>query len=234
MKIGEMDIRAFCAKQLTVDIAPPSTQVKVEMYDGALIPSETKTYMPLGEITVGVLFRGETRNEVQRYVSDFNAALQKGVVMTLDKYERKFMGYMQSNTLSKTVTKRRYTAEFKFVGYWFGEEVTLSFDNIHEAIFEAMGNRDAPCKITMTALEYISELKISGFSEEITIQNIDRGKAIVIDGEKGIVTEDGSNKFKDVELWEFPYLKVGEYKKHHIVFSSNKLMVTFSYRPMWM
>lgn len=47
MKIDSIDIRSFDAKQLTVDFEPPQTGVTVEMFDGALIPSESETYTPL-------------------------------------------------------------------------------------------------------------------------------------------------------------------------------------------
>ena len=118
MKIDSIDIRSFDAKQLTVDFEPPQTGVTVEMFDGALIPSESETYTPLSGLTVTVLFRGKDRDEVQKHVSDFNAELQKGVVLTLDGYSRHFKAYMTGNSLSKTITKTRYTAEFKFTGYF--------------------------------------------------------------------------------------------------------------------
>lgn len=57
MKIDSIDIRSFDAKQLTVDFEPPQTGVTVEMFDGALIPSESETYTPLSGLTVTVLFR---------------------------------------------------------------------------------------------------------------------------------------------------------------------------------
>ena len=44
MKIDSIDIRSFDAKQLTVDFEPPQTGVTVEMFDGALIPSESETW----------------------------------------------------------------------------------------------------------------------------------------------------------------------------------------------
>lgn len=65
MKIDSIDIRSFDAKQLTVDFEPPQTGVTVEMFDGALIPSESETYTPLSGLTVTVLFRGKDRDEVQ-------------------------------------------------------------------------------------------------------------------------------------------------------------------------
>lgn len=159
MKIDSIDIRSFDAKQLTVDFEPPQTGVTVEMFDGALIPSESETYTPLSGLTVTVLFRGKDRDEVQKHVSDFNAELQKGVVLTLDGYSRHFKAYMTGNSLSKTITKTRYTAEFKFTGYWFSDEVSLNWQGAYEAIFEAQGNRATPCRLTITATEYIEQLK---------------------------------------------------------------------------
>lgn len=142
MKIDSIDIRSFDAKQLTVDFEPPQTGVTVEMFDGALIPSESETYTPLSGLTVTVLFRGKDRDEVQKHVSDFNAELQKGVVLTLDGYSRHFKAYMTGNSLSKTITKTRYTAEFKFTGYWFSDEVSLNWQGAYEAIFEARKQGD--------------------------------------------------------------------------------------------
>lgn len=235
MQINNTDIRVFSAKQLTVDFEPPATVVGVDMFDGALLPLESETYTPLSIVTVGVLFRGSTRNEIQRYVSDFNAALQKGVTLTLDGYERRFKGYMTANTLNKTITKGRYTAEFTFTGYWFSEAVLLTWQDTHEMKFEVTGNRWTPCKLTITALEYIEVLKINGFSDEITINTIPRGSAVVIDGEKGFITMDGANKFRDVEgMMEFPFLKTGEEKNNHLIFSDKNALVTLEYNPMWL
>lgn len=235
MQINNTDIRIFSAKQLTVDFEPPATVVGVDMFDGALLPSESETYTPLSGVTVGMLFRGSTRNEIQRYVSDFNAALQKGVTLTLDGYERRFRGYMTANTLSKTITKGRYTAEFTFAGYWFSDEVSLVWQDTNEMKFEVAGNRWTPCKVIITALEYIEELKINGFSDEIIIETIPRGSTVIIDGAKGFITMDGANKFGDVKgMMEFPFLKTGEDKNHHLVFSDKNALVTLEYNPMWL
>lgn len=96
------------------------------------------------------------------------------------------------------------------------------------------GNRWTPCRLTITALEYIETMKINGLSDEITIKTIPRGATVVIDGETGFVTMDGENKFKDVEMFEFPYLKTGKDKEHHIIFSDKNAIVTIQYKPMWL
>lgn len=235
MKIDDIDIRSFDAKQLTVEFEPPQTTVTVEMFEGALTPSESETYTPLSGLAVTVLFRGRNRDEVQRHMSDFNAKLQKGVVLTLDGYSRHFKGYLTGNTPNKTIVKERYTAEFKFTGYWFSDEVELSWQNTHEVKFEATGNRTTPCKLTITATEYIEQLTINGFaSGEITVSTIPRGSTVIIDGETGFVTMDGANKFKDIYLMEFPYLTTGENKEHHLIFSDRNAIITLQYKPMWL
>lgn len=234
MKIAETDIRIFRAKQLTVEFQPPPTVVDVEMFEGALTPSENDTDTPLSSVKVEVYFRGESRDEIRRNVSRFCALLQKGTPLTLDGYRDRFMGYMTSNTTNKTITGKRYKAEFEFSGYWFSDEVELNFNEVSEFSFDAEGTRDAPCIISMTALSFVEELKITGFSDEIIITNINRGETVVIDGEQGTVMVDGKNKFLDVTLWEFPFLTVGEKKTHNIVVSSDRMMVSIRYRPMWL
>lgn len=174
------------------------------------------------------------RDEVMTHISDFNALLQKGVVLTLDGYRRKFKGFMTANAPEKTISKERYKSSFKFTGYWFSDDVTISWQEKNEIIFETKGNRWTPCRLTITALEYIETMKINGLSDEITIKTIPRGATVVIDGETGFVTMDGENKFKDVEMFEFPYLKTGKDKEHHIIFSDKNAIVTIQYKPMWL
>lgn len=181
-----------------------------------------------------MLFRGKDRDEVMTHISDFNALLQKGVVLTLDGYRRKFKGFMTANAPEKTISKERYKSSFKFTGYWFSDDVTISWQEKNEIIFETKGNRWTPCRLTITALEYIETMKINGLSDEITIKTIPRGATVVIDGETGFVTMDGENKFKDVEMFEFPYLKTGKDKEHHIIFSDKNAIVTIQYKPMWL
>lgn len=177
----------------------------------------------------------QTTSSTATSQSDFNAELQKGVVLTLDGYSRHFKAYMTGNSLSKTITKTRYTAEFKFTGYWFSDEVSLNWQGAYEAIFEAQGNRATPCRLTITATEYIEQLRINGLScGEIIIDTIPRGATVIIDGETGFATMDGENKFKDVSLMEFPYLTTGQEKEHHLIFSDNNALVTLQYKPMWL
>lgn len=75
MKIDSIDIRSFDAKQLTVDFEPPQTGVTVEMFDGALIPSESETYTPLSGLTVLIMGKSTSRggfSETKRTANMFS------------------------------------------------------------------------------------------------------------------------------------------------------------------
>lgn len=66
---------------------------------------------------------------------------------------------------------------------------------------------------------------------EIKVKNYTPGKKIIIDGETGLITEEGQTKIDDVEIWELPDLKPGE---NIITTNNNWLEVTIKYNPRFM
>lgn len=65
----------------------------------------------------------------------------------------------------------------------------------------------------------------------IEIKNITPGRTIVIDGETGLITEEGTIKIDDVEIWALPTIQPGE---NHITTNNNWLSVTVRYEPRYM
>ena len=234
MKIGDVDIRAFRAKQLTVDILPPQTSVSKEWLPRALRPTEGETETTFSSVEVKLLIRGRDRNDATNKISDINALLQSGTVLTLDGYERRFMAYATGNGEEKTLAPTKYLAEFSFDGYWFSDEVVVELPNIATAEFEAQGNRTPPCKVVIIPDENIDELTITGFAEVMTLYNLPRGATIIIDGVAGTVTQDGANKFEEFEGWDFPYLNIKGDKKNAISFGTTKCDIKIAYNPMWL
>lgn len=94
MKIDSTDIREFDAKQLSVEFTPPQTTVTVDMFEGALIPSESETYTPLSGITVAVMKNGE-KVQCYGYYNDCNGVKWLYVVY------KNIVGYASSKYLSK-------------------------------------------------------------------------------------------------------------------------------------
>ena len=75
MKIDGIDIRKYNAKQLTVDIQPPKIAIETEWIDGAPVPLEFETYIKAGTLKLSILFRGDSRNQIVRNVSEFMTLL---------------------------------------------------------------------------------------------------------------------------------------------------------------
>lgn len=88
--------------------------------------------------------------------------------------------------------------------------------------------------MTSMTLKGVAVSAINGKDSPIVIKNITNGKKIIIDGEKGLVTEAGANKFGDMDFWEFPSLKKGD---NNITITpatgTPQCTITFKYRACY-
>ena len=57
----------------------------------------------------------------------------------------------------------------------------------------------------------------TGEELEIEVKNFTPGKKIIIDGETGLITEDGKVKIDDVEIWALPDLQPGKTQSRQII-----------------
>lgn len=65
----------------------------------------------------------------------------------------------------------------------------------------------------------------------IEIRNITPGKTIVINGETGLITEEGIVKIDDVDIWALPTIQPGE---NQITTNNNWLSIVVRYEPRFM
>lgn len=104
------------------------------------------------------------------------------------------------------------------------------------------GACETPCVIEVTPNNALTSLTISGAArdpvtgeaEDIVINNLASGVAVVIDGEACTVTAGGENKFADTEMWQFPTLTPGD---NALVFTPSSsvvsLTVRITYKPRY-
>lgn len=233
MKVNAVDIRKFNAKQLTVDLQPPAIEVSSEWVEGAAAPQEFRTQVRYGTLKVSILFRGSGRNEIIRDVSEFLSLLTGRSILQLDGYKGMYIGDLTSNSLEKTRAATRYILTLQLKGYLADAEVVNVYEGALGVKFTTLGTRDAPCIIEILPQTSLRQYTISGFGEsDIVLTGLERGRAVIIDGEKGTVTQDGVNKFADCDIWEFPVLKTG--RENVLTFSSSQCDVTVRYKPMWL
>lgn len=230
MKVNGVDIRKYNAKQLTVDVQPPSITNNYEWMTGATFPTEFETDIQMGHLRMAIYFRGKDRNSILRLVSEFMMNFSKACEMELDGYKGKYVGFMTSSDYEKKKVKERYIVNLEFDGYFKDDELSINFDGQEQASFYKVGTRDAPCTLEIYAKENLSNYTIKGIGDVITIESLKKGETIIIDSKTGIVTLNGENAFDKVDMWEFPVIRAGG---TNLSFSSANASVTVKYTPMW-
>ena len=231
MKVNGIDARKYNAKHLTVEIQPPAVAVNYEWMTGALQPTEFETDVTMGHLKMCVYFRGRDRNSIIRTMSEFMANFTTACDLELDGYKGKYRGFLTTDDFEKTITNKRYKINLEFDGYFYDDEIAVTFDGVTSGSFFMVGSRRTPCIVEVYAKSALTNYVIKGLGDDdITVQSLASGKTVIIDGIKGIVTISGVNAFDKVSLWEFPMIKSGGTS---LTFSSNKARVTVRYHPMW-
>ena len=231
MKVNNVDIRKYDAKQLTVDVQPPSISVNYEWITGAALPTEFETEVQMGHLKLSIYFKGKDRNNIIRAASEFMSNFTKACKMELDGYKGTYIGFITSNDYEKKNVKQRYVVNLEFDGFFVDDDLSITFDGKTSASFYKVGTRDAPCVVEIYAKSTLTNYTIAGLGDDdIIIESLTAGKTVVIDAKTGLVTIDGANAFDKVDLWAFPVLKSGETA---LTFSDTNARVTIKYTPMW-
>ena len=231
MKVNGIDARKYDAKQLTVEIQPPAVAVNYEWMTGALQPTEFETDVAMGHLKMCVYFRGRDRNSIIRTMSEFMANFTTACDLELDGYKGKYRGFLTTDDFEKTITNKRYKINLEFDGYFYDDEIAVTFDGVTSGSFYMVGSRKTPCIVEIYAKSALTNYVIKGMGDDdITVQSLASGETVIIDGIKGTVTISGANAFDRVSLWEFPAIKPGGTA---LTFSNNRARVKIRYRPMW-
>lgn len=230
MKVNGVDARKYYAKQLTVEVLPPSMSNDYEILTGAALPIEFESDMKLGKLKLVMYFRGKDRNSIVRNMSLFMSNFTAASDLELDGYKGKFKAYITDDTYSKMRVKNRYQLEMQFDGYFYDEEIALTYDGVKSTTITRVGSRKAPINMEVYAKSALTEYTITGFEEDIVIKELAAGKTIIIDGSQGFVTMDGENAIDKVDIWEFPKMDKSEI---NLAFTNANAKVTVRYKPMW-
>lgn len=230
MKVNGIDARKYNAKQLTVEVLPPSMSNDYEIITGAVLPIEFDTDMEMGTLKITMYFRGKDRNNLIRNMSMFMQNFTKSCDLELDGYRGKFRAYITKDSYTKMKVKNRYQLDMEFSGYFYDDEIALIYDGKTETTVTKVGSRKSPVTVEIYAKSALNNYTIKGFAEDITVKELAAGKTVIINGEDGTVSMDGANAIERVDLWEFPRMEAEETK---LTFTNANAKVTIRYRPMW-
>ena len=229
MLINGININSFNAKQLTVDIQPGQIDNTNTWSRNFLTPFLNYAKTGFSTLELLLLVTGTNREDCLIKANNIIALClkEKANVISLDGYtNNNFIGTLTSHKIEKSVRKEYYKLTLNFNGYLEGKE-TYTKEITTSGTIVNNSTTKTPCKITLTSTANVASATIKINSRKIIIKNITANSPIILNGMTGEFTENGANKFKDIDLWELPYLDAGN---NTITCNKNYITVKLEYK----
>lgn len=208
MRINNIDIATYGASVSSKLIQP--SEINIKKSKVGTIYTQLSSKVGFKKMTIKILFEAIDRNTAYKNISDFMANFIDEADIKFNNLEHYFHVYLTSSSIDDTEFDEWLYLNLELDGYEYGEEVVEVMDGVTEKTIFVKGNMEIPCIIEITPKADLSEITLKGFGDDpIIVKNLVKGNTVVIDGVKGKVTCNGINKFRDVEMWEFPMMKSG-------------------------
>lgn len=226
MIINDKMLSEFKARLKSRNIFPARQELYTFIGDNSLTPfiaDEVKDREKL--ILLQIKFYGDF-NERERYKSLLYKELTK-CKLKFSKEELTYEGYIV-DTSPGNLNHHAETMDFLINAVAYERQVVIELKNSSKVILSSTA--ETPVKLIIKPNENIQELELMGFGEDIKISNLTQGSNVIIDGIRGLVTEEGQNKWLDYDSWGFPKLIPGE---NEITFNAN-VTIAATYNPRWL
>ena len=208
MIVNDIDIKTYGASVSTKLIQPSEIDIKKSKVGN--IYNQLSSKVGFKKITIKILFEAIDRDTVYKNISHFMADFIDEADIKFNNLEHYFHVYLTNSSIEDTEFDEWLYLNLELDGYEYGEEVVEVMDGVTEKTIFVKGNMETPCIVEIIPKADLSDITLRGFGDDpIVVRNLVKGNTVVIDGVKGKVTCNGINKFGDVEIWEFPYLKKG-------------------------
>lgn len=226
MKINDVDIKdKMDILLLKKHIVNSEIVTNEEWADEWISPITENQYYKYTTVTCEFLVEDETR--VEEVISEL-IKLGSQAVLEFDDTNIKYKGFITGHD-KELVFTNSYIVKIEWkCGLGYSDEEIIAVNNEDTIILPSTA--DTPVKLIVNPISSISEIEIKGFGEDITLSNLVEGKEVIIDGEKGLVTEEGQNKWNDYDSWGFPKLSPGENQ----ISISEDIEITIKYSPRWL
>lgn len=231
MNVNGININSYGAIQLEVDIQNYKYKNEYTLPNNSLNFIKLNTNESLKVIKVDILFIGNSRDEVLSNISRFMMLFKDEVIINLDGYNNSFRVYLESDSIEKKKSRRKYKLKLEFSGYSFKNEVIETISRVTSKNINMEGTQITPAIVEITPVSDLADITIEGLADDpIIIKNLTANKKVIIDGELQKVTVDGKNKYADTDMWDFPSLKPGA---NTITVSRNSCDIKIKYKPRY-
>lgn len=231
MNVNGININSYGAIQLEVDIQNYKYKNEYTLPNNSLNFIKLNTNESLKVIKVDILFIGNSRDEILSNISRFMMLLKDEVIVNLDGYNNSFKVYLESDSIEKKKSRRKYKLKLEFSGYSFKNEVIETISRVTSKNINMEGTQITPAIVEITPTSDLIDIRLEGLADDpIIIKNLVANKKIIVDGELQKVTVDGKNKYADTDMWDFPSLKPGA---NTITVSRNSCDIKIKYKPRY-
>ncbi|HLR35957.1 MAG TPA: hypothetical protein VK071_11610 [Tissierellales bacterium] len=228
MIINNKDIKKFGATLLDYDIENSEIVNYNDWLDGSFTPDTHRQLFKFSYITCTFLIRQKNTDLAEIMISNFIKHSSKAI-LDIECLSRKYKGVIEDVTKEK-ITRGIFELEVKWkTEYSFKEEPEFILEGKSGSVF-VPGNEGTPAFVEIMPLVNMIDLTINGLGDDILLKNLTKDKIIIIDGEKGQVSEEGKNKYMDYDSWGFPYLVPGE---NTISIDRDNVDVKIKYKSRW-
>ena len=212
-------------------ISPSKTNCNLQWLKGALTPILLDTETKFCDIECKFTIEALTEDEFEFKFSELNKEIIE-CVLKFDDINRLYKCYIQSMKEPVRITPYNWEFTCSWVGYKYKDEIVVDIKKELSKTIDVKGTLKTPCILEVTPSVDLIDITINGLANDpIIVKNLKQGKKIIIDGKEGTVTEEGINKFKDTDLWEFPFLNPGV---NNITLSKNSCNVAIKYEPRYL
>lgn len=143
---------------------------------------------------------------------------------------KNFNGSIVTHNLDKFIQKKKQILKVQLVGDCYDDEISITANRVLSKTLNISGNDISPAIVEITPSINLINLTVTGFTDSFTIRNLTANQKVIVNGEDGIVTQNGVNKFLDWDGWEFPNINPGS---NTITFSQSSCDITIKYKPRW-
>lgn len=241
MQINGIDISRWHARQWAVTIGNHAITNSSEWDRGSPDPFLIGSTIGFKTIKVTLLIKDSSREIMTLDRSNIVAALLEPADITLDGFSHKFRVVLSKDaSFEETVNYRQdlwHKLTLELQGYEYGSEISVTGSS--SLTVNNPGNIVAPATLEITPVIGSASITVSGLCRDpdskndypVTIRNLVTGKKVVIDGENGLVTQDGALKAGDTDFWEAPILFPGVNK---ITCNNSNMKMVVKFKPRFM
>lgn len=241
MQINGIDISRWHARQWAVTIGNHAITNSSEWNRGSPDPFLIGGTIGFKTVKVTLLIKDSSRDAMTLDRSNIVATLLEPADITLDGFTHKFRVVLSKDaSFEETVNYRQdrwHKLTLELQGYEYGPELSIS--GITTLTVVNPGNLNTPAVLELlpsistipVTLRGICRNPLTGEDDSVTVRNLTTDKKVIIDGETGLITQDGVQKAGDVDLWELPLLAPGV---NTITCDNANITMTIKFKPRYM